>query len=258
MIKKLLLLPDTHVRPGVDLSHIDHIGQFLVDEQPEVVLHIGDWADMHSLSSYDRGKKCFEGRRYKDDVAASVEGMARLLTPLRSLQERQRKNKERVYKVRLVMLAGNHDQARINRAVDMDAILEGTISYEDLKYAEFGWECHDFLKIVEIEGVAFSHYFTAGVMGRPVSSAKALLQKKHMSAVMGHVQNRDIAFDYRADGTQITGLFCGTSYSHHEQYLGNQGNNYYRGVWILKNMHEGQFQAVPYTLDELRSSYSNS
>ncbi len=256
MINKLLLLPDSHVKPGDDLNHLDHIGQLIVDEQPEVVLHLGDFADMPSLCSFDRGKKSFEGRRYKDDIAASIEGMTRLLAPLRALQDRQRKNKERVYRVRLVMLAGNHDQARINRAIETDAILEGTISYDDLKYAEFGWECHDFLEIVEIEGVAFSHYFTSGVMSRPVSSARALLQKKFQSCCMGHVQTRDLAYAYRPDGKMITGFFAGTSYPQSADYLGPQGNHHFRGVHVMKNVRDGEFEIVPYTLNELRSSYS--
>lgn len=256
MINKLLLIPDSHVKPGDTFNHLDHIGCLIADEQPEVVLHVGDFADMISLCSYDRGRKSFEGRRYKDDVEASIEGMTVLLAPLRALQEKQRKNKERVYKPRMVMCAGNHDQARIRRAVDMDAILEGTMSYEDLKYAELGWECHDFLEIVEVEGVSFSHYFTSGSMGKPVSSARALLQKKFGSCVMGHVQHRDISYAYRPDGTLITGLFCGTSYPQEADYLGPQGNHHFRGCWILKDMEQGQFEAVPYTLKEIELRFS--
>ena len=86
-------------------------------------------------------------------------------------------------------------------------MLEDTIGYQDLNLDD--WEVADFLQPVIIEGVAFSHYFTTGVMGRPVTSARAMLTKKMMSCVMGHVQDRDIAYGKRADNARLTGLFAG-------------------------------------------------
>ena len=56
----------------------------------------------------------------------------------------------------------------------------------------------------------FAHYFTSGVMGRPVPNARQLVMKKHQSCVMGHVQNWDLHRETRADGTPITGLFAGS------------------------------------------------
>ena len=41
----------------------------IFEEKPDVVVCLGDWFDMASLSSHDKGKKSFEGRRYKQDVA---------------------------------------------------------------------------------------------------------------------------------------------------------------------------------------------
>jgi len=254
MINKLLLIPDTHISPGANTDHLDHIGRFIVDEQPEVVLHIGDVVDLRSLSSYDKGKKSAEGQRYKADCESGVAGMTRLLGPLHQLQDKQRRNKEKVYKPRQVLCIGNHEN-RINRAAEDNAFLDGHISIKDLKFEEFGWEVIPFLEVVEIEGIAFSHYFTGGLYGRPVSSAKALLTSRFQSCVMGHVQRREISHAHRPDGTQITGLFCGTAYPHEEDYLGPQ-THYFRGIYILKNIVNGDFEAVPYTLDELRSSYS--
>ena len=65
---------------------------------------------------------------------------------------------------------------------------DGVLSIKDLAFEEYGWEVHDFLEVVIIEGVAFSHYFTSGTMGRPVTTAQACLTKKHMSCVQGHQQ----------------------------------------------------------------------
>jgi hypothetical protein len=250
------VIPDTQVKEGVDLSYLTWVGQYIADKKPDVVVQIGDFADMPSLSSYDVGKKSFEGRRYRKDIEVTHLAMDMLLAPIKEYNERARRNKDKQYKPRMVLTLGNHEQ-RISRAVEGDPKLDGTLSMDDLGYKERGWEVYDFLDTVVIDGVVYSHYFTSGVMGRPVASAAALLAKKHMSAVMGHVQNRQIAYSNRADGTQITGLFSGCCYLHDEEYLGCQGNRYWRGIWMLHEVNNGSFDEMPVSLDYLRKKYEH-
>lgn len=252
---KHLIIPDCQVKPDHDYEYLRRVGLYMVDKQPEVVIQIGDFADMSSLSSYDVGRKSFEGRRYRNDIEASKTAMTALLEPLNSHNERQRKNGKRQYKPRLVLTLGNHEN-RIDRVVDGDPKLDGTISISDLGYQEFGWEVHPFLEVCVVDGVAYSHYFTSGSMGRPVTSPTALLTKRHMSAVMGHVQNRGIAYAQRADGKEITGIFCGSCYEHNEDYLGAQGNNYWRGVWMLHDVDDGSFDAMQVSLKYLKDKYA--
>ena len=132
---------------------------------------------MPSLSSYDVGKKSFEGRRYKDDVAAVFDGMERLFAPLLAYNARAKKNKEKRYSPELHLTLGNHEH-RIERAVENDAKLEGVLSVADLGYDIFGWTVHPFLDVVILDGIAYSHYFTSGVLGRPVPNARQLVMKK--------------------------------------------------------------------------------
>lgn len=251
---KILVLPDMQVKPGVPMEHLDWIGKFIVDKRPDVIVNIGDFADMPSLSSYDVGKKDFEGRRYKKDVEAVHQAQWKLLDPLRDYQARQADNKKKKYKPRLVLTLGNHEQ-RIFRAVNNDPKLEGLLKIEDLGYEDNGWEVYPFLEVVMIEGVAFSHYFTTGVMGRPVTTPNALITKKHMSCVMGHVQADGIASQYRADGKRITGIFAGCCYLHDEDYLGAQGNNHFRGIWMLYDVKDGEFNALQIPLSYLKEKY---
>lgn len=256
MSRTHLLIPDCQVKDGVDLSYLSWVGQYIVDKKPDVIVNIGDFADMPSLSSYDVGRKSFEGRRYKTDIEVTKYAMNLLLEPMRAYNERQRKNKEKQYKPRMVLTLGNHEE-RILRAIEGDAKLDGTLSIRDLGYEEAGWEVFDYLNPVVIDGVVYCHFFTSGVMGRPVTSAAALLSKKHMSAVMGHVQGRQIAYANRADGRQITGLFSGCCYLHDEDYLGAQGNNYWRGIWMLHEVEDGQFDEMPVSLRYLEKRYAN-
>lgn len=251
---KHLVIPDTQIRPGDDLTFLEHIGHYIVDKQPDVIVQIGDFADMPSLSSYDVGKKSFEGRRYKADVEAAREGMARLLGPLAEYNDRQRKNGKRQYRPRLVLTLGNHED-RISRAINSDPKLDGTLDLSDLGYEDFGWEVFPFLEVTVIDGVAYSHYFVTGVAGRPASTAAAQLSKKHMSCVAGHQQGRQSASAYRADGKRITSIIAGSCYEHNEDYLGPQGNNHWRGLVVLHGVCDGEFDEMYVTLDYLRGKY---
>lgn len=251
---KILVIPDVQAKPGVNLEHLNWVGKLIVDKQPDVVVQIGDFADMPSLSSYDVGKKAFEGRRYRDDVESVIEAQGQLLNPLFMLQDRQLRNKQKQYRPRLVMTLGNHCE-RINRAVNNDAKLDGVLSISDLQYEEFGWEVHPFLSVVNIGGVCFSHYFTSGVAGRPVTSPNALITKKHVSCVMGHTQNDGIASQYTAEGKRITGIFSGACYLHDEEYLGAQGNKHFRGVWMLYDVKDGEFSPLQIPLEYLQQKY---
>lgn len=249
---RIAVIPDTQVKPGVDLTYLGKIGEYLVEKQPDVIVHLGDHWDMPSLSSYDVGKKSFEGRRYKNDIQAGNEGMAELLYPLKSYNKRAAANHKPRYRPEMHFLMGNHEN-RINRAVNDDAKLEGTIGVQDCNLDD--WIVHDFLDVAIIGGIAFSHYFVTGVAGRPASTASAQLNKKHMSCIAGHQQGLQIATAHRADGQRLTSIIAGSCYEHDEDYLGAQGNKHWRGFMMLHEVNDGQFDLMPVSLDYLNKKY---
>lgn len=251
---KHFVIPDCQVKPDVPLDYLEWVGRYIVDQKPDVIVQIGDFADLPSLSSYDVGKKSFEGRRYIKDIKVVHEAMEKLLSPIKEFNFRARKNKEKQYRPRMVLTHGNHEN-RITRVIESDPKLDGTLDISDLQYASFGWEEVEFLKPIIIDGIAYCHYFTSGVLGRPVSSARNLVIKKHMSCVQGHVQHWEMHREVRADEYPIIGLFVGSCYLHNEDYLGRQGNNYWRGVWVLNEVKEGDFQPMPVSLNFLRDKY---
>jgi hypothetical protein len=250
--KRILVLPDVQAKPGIDFSYLSRIGQYALEKRPDIIVCGGDFADMPSLSSYDKGKRAFEGRRYKRDVEAAQFAMQAFLRPINAHNETHSKP----YKPRMVLLYGNHEN-RIVRATNDDPMLEGMLSLKDLAYEEYGWEVHDFLDVVLIEGVAFSHYFTSGVMGRPVTTAQALLNKKHMSCVAFHQQGLQIATSHRADGTLLTAIIAGSAYEHDEDYLGPQGNKHWRGFLMLHAVQNGSFDLMPVSLEYINRKYPN-
>lgn len=251
---KILVIPDAQVKHGVALDHLEWLGQYIVDKRPDVIVNIGDFADMESLSSYDVGKKSFEGRSYQRDIDYAYKGMRALMEPLFDLQGRQRKNKKKGYEPQLILTLGNHEQ-RIERAINNDRKLEGLISLDDLPYKPYGWEVYPFLDIIMVEGIAFSHYFVTGTAGRPSSTANAQLNKQHCSCIAGHQQGLQIATGKRADGSLLTSIIAGSFYQHEEEYLGVQGNNHWRGALMLHNCKDGQFDLNLLPMSYLRKKY---
>lgn len=248
------VLPDMQIRHGDDTKFLTAIGNYIVKKQPEVIVNLGDFADMPSLSSYDVGKKSFEGRRYAHDVKAAREAMDVLLEPIKTFNSKAKRNKEKLYKPEMYLTLGNHEH-RINRAVENDSKLDGVLSVEDLKYKEAGWKVSDFLEVVIIDGIAYSHYFTSGLLGRPVSTAQACLTKKHMSCIQGHQQGLQIATGYRADGNALTCVIAGSCYEHNEDYLGPQGNNHWRGLLMLHEVADGHFDLMNVSLKFIKDKY---
>lgn len=235
------VIPDCQVKPDVDISHLPKIGQYFADKRPNVIVCIGDFADMPSLSSHESvGSLRRENQRYQRDIESVQIAMEALMTPIRAEMAKG-------WQPRLVMTMGNHEH-RINRAIEEFPKLQGTIQIDDLRYKEWGWEIHDFLKPVIIEGIAFCHYFQTGQMGRPASTARAILNKQHMSCFAGHQQGRDIAYGKRGDGREMTAIICGSCYLHDEDYLSPQTNNHYRGIYMLNDVSDGSYEEMPVSL----------
>lgn len=245
-----MVIPDVQAKPGVRIDHLTWVGNYAVEKKPDVIVCIGDFWDFPSLSRYDKGTLEFEGRRYVKDVQAGRDAMENLLRPIEEYN-RIAKAHER-YEPELHFTLGNHE-IRLVRIANDNPEFEGKFSLDDLGIKEYGWKMHDFLKVVTIDGVEYSHYFTSGVLGRPVSSAAVLLRERQRSATMGHVQHADMAMHKK---TQQRALFCATCYLHDEKYLGEQGNSQRRQIIMKHEVEEGRYDLMEVSLKFLEKGYS--
>ena len=250
-----LFIPDVQAKAGVSTKHLEWIGKYIVDKKPEVIINIGDFADMPSLSSYDKGKKSFEGRRYKKDIEATRKAMDVLLKPMKDYNKKAARSKTlEEYHPRMVLTLGNHE-ARIARAVDDNPELEGSIGYDDLPYED--WEVHDFLKPVFIDGVCYCHFMANPMTGRPYGGQTSLILKNvGHSFVVGHAQKLDVATRHLTSGVQQWGIIAGACYLHDEDYKGYQGNKHWRGVLMLHRVKKGSFDPCIVSLDYLKDKYN--
>lgn len=253
--KKIVVIGDVQVKPGESQEHVLQIGRYIADKQPEIIVNIGDWFDFPSLSSYDRGKKSFEGRRLKADIEAGNAAMDLLFEPIIALQKRQKEAKKKIYNPRKVFTAGNHE-ARFDRLAEDTPELGGFVGTETLALEKWGWEVYPFLQPVEIEGIFFVHYLANPMTGKPYGGT-ALNQLKTVgrSFVVGHKQVLDIALRPTLDGQLQIGVINGATYPHDEAYKGYQGNAHFRGIVVLNEAQNGFALPMPVSLDYLKSKY---
>ena len=253
MSKRILVISDPQNKPGAPTDHMYWLGLYAAKIKPDIIVAIGDFHDFPSMSSWDKGKKSYEGRRYLDDYRAGNYALYLFEAGCATANEGR---KYKLWNPRKLITFGNHEY-RQDRVLACNPELEGVIGYHLMNWEEHGWETYPFRQAVEVEGVAFNHYFASGTMGRPVTSAKLLLGKKHQSSVMGHVQIRDIAYASDAMGRSMTAIFTGAYYQHFEEYLGPEGNKVWYGVWVLNDVHDGSFDEMPVSMRFLHKRYGD-
>ena len=258
-LKTHLVIPDVQARIEDDFTFLNRVGKYIVDKQPDVVVCLGDFVDMKSLSSYDMGKKAAETERVSKDIDASQAAMKELMSPIRKYNRRLAKNKKAQYKPRMVLTLGNHEN-RNNRYVNDYPHLSQFLSVDNLGFEDWGWEVHDFLEPVVIDGIKYSHFFPRGANGRVMQgtrgapSARAQVMREGMSCTAGHLQGLDWAVLPNGTGANY-GLIAGSCYEHEEDYLTLQGTQYWRGIIMKHEVREGHYDPMFVSLDYLHRRY---
>lgn len=243
-----ICIPDSHATPGKHNKRYEWLGRLINDVRPDVVLDIGDWWDMSSLCSYDKGTKSFEGRRYKADIDAGLDAQQRLYDITREPKKKL---------PRFVRCLGNHE-ARISKAIDRDPVLEGTVGLNDLRSTDYGWEQHDFLSPVEIAGVTYQHYFTSGIMGRPISGerhAQTLILKQLRSCTQGHSHLFDYCVRSDVAGRKVHGCVVGVYQDYEADFAGPANRMWNPGVVIKRGVENGEYDLEHVSLKRIREAY---
>lgn len=249
-----LFIPDTQIKPGLDLSHLEWAGRYAAVKRPDVIVIAGDWYDMPSLSSYDKGKLAAEGRRYDDDIAAGTRG-------LELFERAMRRHAPRGYSPRKIVTLGNHED-RITRSVQATPELAGKLSLDDLAFARFDWEVRPFLEPVTIDRITYAHFFPIGPSGRVTNnkngapSALAQVRRMMCSCVAGHRQGLDQAL-ISTPGAMYRGIIAGSFYQHAEIYLTPMGDRYWRGLLVFNDVRptSGEFDLCEVSLSYLERRF---
>lgn len=252
-----LFIPDRQATPGAE-NLVDHaIGNYIAKHRPEVIINIGDQADMPSLSLYDVGKKSFEGRTYRADIEASIHAHEIMFMPVRELQKRQKARKEKIYDPETFICYGNHEN-RIVRAVENDRKLEGHLSLEDLQYKRFYKHVFPFLEKFIVDGVTYVHYAFKKIPDRAIGGdmiARTILNHEMTSISVGHTPEFHYYEKFRGDGKKIQCMVAGACFDHHEPYAGERNKQYWRGIVHKRAVQDGNYDFDRISLDRLIREY---
>lgn len=247
-----LVIPDSHAHPNYHNNRADWISKLIIDVRPDVVIHIGDSADLPSLSSYDKGKRSFHGRTYRADIEAHLDFQDRLWNPV--VQRKKRLP-------RSVFCIGNHEQ-RIEKALDLSPELTGTIGMGDLELDRWYDDVVPYVGstpgVIEIDGVHYAHYFTSGVMGRPVGGqhpAYSLITKQFTSCTSGHLHLSDYSVATTTMGRKVMGCFVGCYQDYNSGWAGEVNKLWWRGVVVKRNVENGMYDPQFISIDALRKEY---
>lgn len=242
----ILVIADTQCKSEEDLEYMLWIGHYINEKRPDVIVHIGDHYDFPSLSSYDKGKASAEGKRLYKDIEAGNTGFEFLNLEM---------SKDTTYNPRKIFCCGNHEN-RLDRYVEDNPELIGTLGVDKLPFEKYGWEVHPFLKPVEVEGIFFVHFLANPMNGKPYGgNAMNILKTVGRSFVVGHKQCLDIAIRPTIDGKQQIGIVNGACYNFDEGYKGYQGNHHFRGLTVLHEVSDGMGVPMFVSLDYMKEKY---
>lgn len=235
---KLLIIPDGHAHPDFDNDRFTALGNFIMDERPDIIVCLGDLADLHAFSRHEEGVKAFAGT-YEKDFQAVWDAQDKMFGPMNKYNASRAKGRHKRYKPKKIITRGNHEDGRIETALTLYPKLQGTIGIKNLRYEEYGWHAVPYKESITIEGIQFSHFFASGLKGQAISGeniGSALVKKLHMSAVQGHSHLYSHYEHTRPDGQKIFGLSAGC-YAHKDFIEGwnrNTAHMWWHGVVMLE------------------------
>lgn len=255
----ILVIPDAHAHPSVSNDRFKWLGRFIVENQPEAIIDIGDWGDLVTISKYDKPPDI----TLDDEIKSIREANKQTFGAIQRFNNtHQRLRKKKFYKPTIIRTMGNHDDRRILEHIKTKPEDADKLRFRNLGYGLYGEEIVPFLKPRLFSGIAFCHYFYEKDQRYPISEAHALNAKKHMSCVAGHTHTRDYCEAVRADGVRIQSVIVGCYLDPEDKspqaYAGPQGiARSWSGLVMLRDVNErGEFDVEFIGIERIKREYS--
>jgi len=241
--RKYIIIPDTQCKPDESLDHLLWAGRYIAEQEPHTVVHLGDHWDLPSLSSYEKpGSRYFEGKRLLADLEAGNAGMELLALGMGGFAPK-----------RQVLLRGNHED-RLTRMLNDEPKFEGI--FGEHSFVSPGWEVVPYLQPIELDGILFAHYFYNPNTGRPYAgNVETMIRNVGQSFIQGHQQGLRMARHPLPGGRTQRGLVAGSYYTHAEPYRGPQATNEWRGLVVLHEVHEGDYNLMEVSIGYLEGRF---
>lgn len=243
-----LVIGDAHAKPDQDLRRFRWLGRMIAELRPDVVVSIGDWADMESVC-FHASAKDREGGRILDDLAAAADALDILEAELPD-----------DYRPRKVITLGNHDDPRIDRLADDAPYLEGAIPTVGTAFESHGWEVHRYEAPARIDGVRYQHDLR--VKGRVVAGkyhAQQLLDKTQYdeSITVGHSHGYQQRWYRTQTGRVVRSLVAGCYFEEWADYAGQDNHHWWRGILVCHDVRAGDYRLEEWPLDRIRERWGD-
>jgi len=254
MSKDILVYSCAHADPSFSNERFDWLGSYIHDTKPDMVIDLGDGADMKSLNSYDtRYPQALVAQSYEKDIEVYNDSQERL---------RKRFKKSKKKRPTWIGFEGNHEN-RIRKYLAEYPRMEGQkhgVSFGHLQTGKWFDEYHEYQNggpaIANYNGVDFSHFFSSGNFGSATSGlhhAYSVINNRHNSSVCGHSHKRNLYFK---DGASSIGMVVGCYKGHEESWAGQANLDWWHGVVLMRDTEGGMFEPEFISMDRLEREYA--
>jgi len=256
--KTVVAFSCAHADPSASNKRFDWLGSFLYDLRPDMVIDLGDGADMRSLNSFDERKpQAIVSQSYEADIEVYNDSQERLRHKFRFM-----KRKRPFW----VGFEGNHEN-RIKKALEHDPRLKGSkygISFGHLQTKYWFDEYHEYVNsgpaLVNYDGIIYGHYVSSGNYGSAIATkhhGASLVDKLASSATVGH--SHKFSYYYKGDArpNPIHGLVVGCFKGKEEDWAAQSNEEWRHGVVIKRDVRDGDYDFQWVSLRQLEMEYGS-
>lgn len=253
----MLILPigDCHISDDDDLDRFKYLAEFIIDKKPDHIVFMGDFLTLSCLSGWDKDKRMkMEGKRYKKEIDKANQALDIIFYPMIEMQDRQRKNKDKIYRPEIIYINGNHEN-RLDRYLESDPTFEGLVSIEkDLKLKERGIKFIPYREYYYINDIAFTHIpFNKAKEASGVNITRKVSHLMFGSVVFAHVHSMEYECYKRHGQNDLQQILTtGCFFEKHEDYIHGRITEYWKGLVLLDSWKPGRFDVEMFSLDRLK------
>lgn len=192
----ILVVSDSHINPDNLTESVDlwyRLGKYCVKTKPEIVVHLGDVADLSSQAwkVSARGKYSLE-----EEVKAVHTVLDAFEEAINEYNRKQHKKKKKQYKPSKYLTLGNHD-------------IRGGVTVIEELFETYDWNVVEYLEPLHLKGITFCHCMCKGTSDIMCTTAQELLENWGADIVVGHGHHKDFSTSYSmAIHRPITALKC--------------------------------------------------
>lgn len=241
-----------------DLKRFYLLSKFIVHNKPDIIILMGDFLTLDSLNFFDKGKiRKLEGKRYKKEIDVGNKALDIIFGRLTQLQNKQRKQKIKIYNPEIIFLEGNHC-FRCKRYLDIDPTFDGFISIEnDLNLKKYNIKYIPYMEYIEKNGVLFTHIpFNRwkDICGVNITKkAQAVVSK---SCVFAHTHTSEYEnFQKHGQDDLQQILSVGCFFENNGDYIAGRVTEYWKGLILLNIFDYGRFDFQTFSMERLKSIY---